>query len=682
MSARRLIAATGLALLPALLLAQRGRTYERHIVTTGGGPQRLAIDAALLVGGAPFRVLSRGDGYYADGGLDDLRLVAPDGRPVPYLLIQPPQAERVWMPARVLPVAATRTTSGFEADLGAASDVDVLRVEGLPAPHLKRLTLEGSGDRRHWTLLAAEATLFDLPDERLRQDALAFTRGTYRYLRLTWNDANSGRVPLPRAAFARQAGAVPPPPAATIQASIERRPSEPGRSRYRVRLPAAGLPVVALDLDLGGSHVHRAVSVSESRFSGVEAAPVELGRATLVRITRDGTTASAFRVALTAATEAELDLIVEDGENEPLDVRGVSVVLAQLPWIYFEAPQQGGVIARYGDRSLPRPRYDLEAVRASVVLASVKEARWGDAGSAIEPIAPERADAEMPAPGPTLDPSTFTHARLVEAKAGTLAALPLDAHVLASSKGPGLRFADVRLLDAGNRQLPYLLERRDEPLSIPLSIAPAGTSPAPGSAEDGGRQRSVYVVTLPFANLPPGRLVIETTARVFQRTVRVGVERPADRQRRDAWLDVKAVETWRHADGGEPARPLTLPLTSSETGLRLVVDEGDNAPLPISAVRLLLPAYRLRFYAPAAGQLVRLVYGRADLQSPQYDLALLAPRVMGAPAVEAGLAPPSASMPPAPSPLVSPRMFWIVLAAAVVVLLALIARLLSARDDA
>ena len=65
------------------------------------------------------------------------------------------------------------------------------------------------------------------------------------------------------------------------------------------------------------------------------------------------------------------------------------------------------------------------------------------------------------------------------------------------------------------------------------------------------------------------------------------------------WFEVRAQETWRHADEHIPARALTLPLeTTEQTELVLVVDEGDNAPLPITAVRLLLPGYRLRFYHP------------------------------------------------------------------------------------
>ena len=86
------------------------------------------------------------------------------------------------------------------------------------------------------------------------------------------------------------------------------------------------------------------------------------------------------------------------------------------------------------------------------------------------------------------------------------------------------------------------------------------------------------------------------------------------------------------------------------TDLWLTVDEGDNAPLPITAVRLLLPSYRLRFYRPA-GSTLRLVYGRTDLGAPQYDLALLAPHVMGAEAREVTPRPEAASAPARPSSL-------------------------------
>jgi hypothetical protein len=679
---RRLSLVASTLVLVSMVGAAQTRTvaeYERSVHADGSGPRRLAVDETLLLHGDPFRVFKRAEHFYADQGLSDLRLFS-EGRPVPYLLIQPPAPEHEWIHGSPLSVAATKKTSGFEVDLGAARPIDMMRVEGIASPYLKRLVLEGSGDRERWTMLVAEGTLFNLPDESLRQETLAFAAGDYRYLRVTWNDANSGRVTNPAAVSVRRASSAAAPPAATIRTAVERRASEPGVSRFRLRLPAAALPIVALDLDIGGGHVYRRVVVSEARFEGTEVAPVELGSAMLARVTRDGATASALRIPIAPPSEAEIELTVEDGANAPLEIRGIEFVLAQLPWIYFEAPA-GAVVARYGDRALQRPSYDLEAVRPSIDLAKVLEARWAEGSPRTSAGAStSTASSSLPDVGPALDAAAFTHTRAIEPGSAGLNALTLDAHALAHSLGPAGRFADVRILDASNRQVPYLLERRNEPLSVDLVFKPATEAEAADfKPANGTRKSSVYIITMPDAELPSSTLVVETSARVFQRSVRLGFSRAPDRHRRDSWFDALAAQVWRHADEQTPARALTMRIGPvPETDLSLVIDEGDNAPLPISSVRLLLPTYRLRFYRPSEASL-RLVYGRTDLQAPQYDLALLAPRVMGASASEVA-ADSAAGARVATDPLISPRAFWLVLGGAVVILLALIARLILRHE--
>jgi hypothetical protein len=110
--------------------------------------------------------------------------------------------------------------------------------------------------------------------------------------------------------------------------------------------------------------------------------------------------------------------------------------------------------------------------------------------------------------------------------------------------------------------------------------------------------------------------------------------------------------------------------------LLVIVDEGDNAPLPITNARALLPAYRLRLFRAADASL-RVAYGRSDLSRPQYDLALLAPQLLGSPAADAALdAEPPSNAPSSAVSLVSPRLFWIAMVIAVVGLVGLIARLL------
>src|SRR4029079_11348679 len=107
-----------------------------------------------------------------------------------------------------------------------------------------------------------------------------------------------------------------------------------------------------------------------------------------------------------------------------------------------------------------------------------------------------------------------------------------------------------------------------------------------------------------------------------------------DRHRREAWFEEIATGRWVQADRERAAIPLTLPVRSVDaTDLLLVVDEGDNRALTIAAPRLLLPSYRLRFYRPDNAPL-RLAYGRDDLSPPRYDLALLAPQVLGVAATD------------------------------------------------
>jgi hypothetical protein len=652
------------------------RPHERGVKTSAAGPHKLRIDLALLTAGQHFdRITSDGDMSRAQGGLDDLRLFDAAGGELPYLLISPPRRRASWHQGDVLAIAATEKTSGFEVDLGQARDVDALAIDGLPAPFLKRFILEGSGDRSRWTMLIGQGTLFDLPTERVRQVHAAFVPGSYRYLRVTWDDTNSGRLPLPRGARARQSLVQTPVEPLRAPVTGQRQASEPGRSRYRILLPSSGLPIVALTLDVSAGDVFRTASVMESQFNGARADPVELGRARLVQTQQGGAAGASLRIPIQAPRGAELQLVVDDGNNPPLAIDAIALEFAELPWIYFEAPA-GAVIARYGNAAATAPQYDLEARRASVNLETVPEAAWAEPRAVEGAAAPEPSPA-LPDRGAAVDVSGFQHRRSLPEGPGGLVALQLDAAVLAHSRGPSHSFADVRVVDRQGNQVPYLVERRAEPLSLDLVLKPA--NPQVKTLREGtGGNRSIYAVAVPYPNLPNARLVLETSDRVFRRTLQVGVERPPDRRQRDAWFDVLASPGWQHADQSTAAPPLEIPIAADQTNILIVIDEGDNRPLPITAVRLLLPSWRLRLFRPA--EPLRLIYGKNDIAAPEYDLALLAPAVMGSEARDLSADTETSTAPPPPAVL-SPRVFWIGLGIAVVVLLGLIVRLISSATE-
>jgi hypothetical protein len=84
-----------------------------------------------------------------------------------------------------------------------------------------------------------------------------------------------------------------------------------------------------------------------------------------------------------------------------------------------------------------------------------------------------------------------------------LTALLLDVGVLAHSR---LDLADLRIADAGNHQIPYLLERRQETLELNLSLLPEKAAAS--------ETKSRYRLELPFENLPDAKLVLTTTENV------------------------------------------------------------------------------------------------------------------------------------------------------------------------
>jgi hypothetical protein len=288
------------------------------------------------------------------------------------------------------------------------------------------------------------------------------------------------------------------------------------------------------------------------------------------------------------------------------------------------------------------------------------------------------AAAQAPPPGAAVDPSSFAYSRAVAPGPAALVVLPLDVGALCHSRGPLGRFADVRVVDDENRQVPYLLDEASEPLELPISIGPVQATSAQRQSSE-GHHRSTYLVMLPFLRLPEADLVVEPSAQTFRREVQLWEQGPGDRRPREPWTATIATRVWQHNDQSLAAPPLVLPARDRDTRfLYLTIDEGDNAPLPLTSARLRLPAWRLRFYRPE-GRPMRLLYGNRDAETPKYDLALVRAEVMREPAVEISVGPEPPQKETAA--IVSPPVFWGFLIAAVVVLIALIARLATSRSS-
>lgn len=634
---------------------------QRTVTPGAAGPNRLVPDAAVLGTAAPLRYTvantTNRRTYTFAGGLDDLRLHDAAGGEHPYLLIGPPTRRPQWDPASILPVQPTKTTSGFEADLGAMKDVDRLRVEGVATPFMKRLRVEGSGDRIHWTVLAPEATVFDLPEQLLRNVEVTFHHGVFRYLRVTWDDRSSARVANVGNVSAERYDVGNPPAAISLPVSFRSIASESGKSRYRLTLSGAHLPVAAIQLIVTNANVYRTATVTEGRLSGSMVEPVALGTSKIRRAERDDAVAEDLTVPITFPEGPDLELVVDDENNPPLSISGIAAVLAPLPWIYFESADGQLLTATYGDGTLKAPVYDLEARRAAATATQAATATW----SAREPSVAEVASPNaMPVEGAAVNRKTFRFSRSIGPTQRGLTSLLLDADVLARSSA----LRDVRIVAPDDHQVPYLVERRGAPVTVPLLI-PQRTR--------GEGTHSIYRFTLPYESLPEGtRVVITTTAHVFERNATLwrGADESHGRER-----ELVESATWRSSDPESTPPPLTLssPLTGIHD-VELDLDEGDNAPLPIATAQVQLPSYALRFISP--GGPLTLLYGNPASDAPRYDLAILAPRLFGQPSRDVSLT-RAAPMVATPEAGTERKIFWIVIALAVVALLITLSRLLS-----
>ena len=296
------------------------------------------------------------------------------------------------------------------------------------------------------------------------------------------------------------------------------------------------------------------------------------------------------------------------------------------------------------------------------------------------PAPPRKAvPLQQSAPARPSKETSATRGRLPPRTIAGLAALPLDAAVLGHSQGPASRFADVRIADGADKQVPYLLERRDEPLGVDLTLASTASPQMPPLPPANGGSRSVYRIALPERRLPAGSLSVETSARVFQRSVQVGVVRPADRNSAGRVVrcsDVHDVAARRRAGGRSgahaPARSDGCDRVVAgrrRRRQRAVATQPRATAAAVLSTAVLCPA----------GWDCGCSYGREDLQPPRYDLALLAPQLMGAAATEV-TAGPESSRADADAVHFAALVLGLLLGAAVIVLLALIVRLAQNSD--
>ena len=145
-----------------------------------------------------------------------------------------------------------------------------------------------------------------------------------------------------------------------VQLGVEGPRSRDGTSRYALRAPVSPLRFDRLILDARTGYFDRGFSL-DAKTDGEGERTILRGR-----LKRPVDDPRAVSVEVPPVRAASLSLVVEDGDDAPLEFRSAQVRIA-LPEVYLTAPE-GRYVLLMGAPDQEPPRYELERVR-DVVLA-------------------------------------------------------------------------------------------------------------------------------------------------------------------------------------------------------------------------------------------------------------------------------------------------------------------------
>lgn len=643
--------------------------FEADVFVEGDGLARLELPLPVL----------------RDSEMDraDIRLFDRNGREVPFLVDDAPRLthtlrEERRVPAQVLDVrrevverrdAPDVHREAFDLAVPPASDgVGTWALElDTPVPEfVRQITVRTLGGESATTLIAA--SVFRLGDGRQKRllplPPIPSERVTVSL------EGDDGRFLTPTMAFVSSRDIEPPPVAGMSLAATS---IESKNGTTAVTADMSSVAPSALRIATSTPLFDRQVRVYEVDRREQRRL---IGNG---RIFRVGPGAEQVDVPLVGSAGGRLVVEIEDHDSPPL-VDVVLLVMGRLPSLVFQLPAAepgapAGVL-RFGGGRARRAHYDLAALvpsTAGSTPAPLAEAlgtlaRRNDlARATLGPIHPNSQYDRTPAlafvmhPGAALDASGFQNRRALHVPSSPdgLTRLRLDPADVAHAR-PDL--GDLRVVDGEGRQWAYLLDPHAADTGMVLDVA------APSREET----TSSYALALPVPGALLHGVVLDVDGAFFDRPYRLVASPDTDQEH------TLAAGRLTRANGQSGPLAIGFGATPVED-LVLQVDDGDDAPLAITRVEGRSPVPDLYLAAPA-GDYVLLV-GNETAMAPRYELARVRDVVLaldGA-SIEAGpLAPNPGYVAPSPlrdDPQRPTVVLWIVLGAAVVVLLVTTLRL-------
>ena len=275
-------------------------------------------------------------------------------------------------------------------------------------------------------------------------------------------------------------------------------------------------------------------------------------------------------------------------------------------------------------------------------------------------------------PGSPLDVSAWTYRKPVTVTHPGVQQLEMDPEVLSHAQTD---FADLRLLRDGN-QVSYVLERT----TLQRTLTPRVTV----TNDVHNAKLSRWILKLPQPNLPVTRFTCTAKTSLFQREF-TAYENARD-ERGEAYQHVLGRGSWtRTSSWWKKDFSITFDSPPQSDTVILETDNGDNPPIELENFELFYPAARILFKANPADKLF-LYYGNPSVNSPRYDLSLVAGDLMVASKSDASPGAEEQLKKSWQSELEKAGkgglVFWAVLGLVVVALLLVIAKLLPKSGSA
>ena len=611
----------------------------------------------------PFEVQSQ-----AQPSLADLRVMDPIGQEMSFFVDQP-----MIEPARQAPLmnliatmAKKKTILTGEVPPQILSQgVSAIVLESPTDDFLKPVTLEGSNDRSHWTMVAQDHPIFKQPGQ-YSSTQLELPKLPWRYLRVTLDDESA--PPIRVAGISVFAAPKQLPTLQTLTPQLIGTTSDNHHTDIDLLLPADHLTLDSARIDTTEETFRRYATVAAKVFVDSAVRESVIGQGAVYRISLGSKGAEGLSIPIHVQVPGrELVIHIENGDSRPLPIRKITV--AAVPaFIVFRAPTSGAYSLWMGNPQAPVKTYDVAALRDDLV-------RLSNTSATIGSLAPNPAyKAPEPLPdvnneGTDLDVSAWHFKKPITLNASSDAPsiyrVELDLETLAHNTNP----AALRIVRNG-MQLPYITDPTGVMRSIGLPLTPMPAA----------EHQSIWRVSLPDAGTPIRQLQFQIDDPLFQRHVQIFQTVKDDRGDSQRQLLTDATWTRIHNDQSN-LFSLLLNAVPQDKELTLQIDNGDNPPLHVSKATAFYQAPRILFKASSRGAPVYLYYGPNDVSAPQYDLNLIAGEILSQAPVEAKLGPEEAlKVTPwyqMPIPAGGLRwIFWIVMGLVVVGLVTVIVKLL------